>query len=681
MTAMLDHTYTDVDDIIRQDGNAYTFGSIGKNNVVVTCLPAGVYGTTEAARTTDKMICSFPNVEYGLVLMVGICGGVWSESNDVRLGDVVVSQPTGRNGGVVAYDYGKIDKDGQFVPTGALSKPPRSVLTTLQKLRADTNLHGSGLPMHVSNMFSKHKHLAKDFCRPSAEDDRLFQWHYRHQSGPTCDKCDFSLVQKRPHRPDPDAIQVWYGTIASANKVMKHAADRDRIAQREGVIAFEMEAAGLMDTCCALVVRGVCDYADSHKNDRWHNFAAVAAAAFAKELLLKYRTREIPGERVRIATAYDKTPVTSRRQSVAQEVERASDNSHQWLSKTQARVQAKLQGKEPEMDLPQFLEKFQRQLFVANSVDNRAEPSDPVKGTCEWIVRNEKCQLWLNAKSGMLWVVGEADQGITNMSRFFFQRLKEAVGSNTEVVYYCCNDGEEKRNTAISMLRSSLWQIVDSIKGSGQIEAQESLRRHVESARSRAHDFSNNREALWKVILALASEPAIGAIYCVLDGLDELNDDSVQWLMKQYRLLPSARTNGQATELKVVIVSQEVKELRELTNECLCAEISLGDAENKGYIQSDLEKVVSGALKDIKCEPKIEGDAEQRESTPLTSMHRTMDIDVFQVFGASSCKRPKIHTSISNVLQKSLRKRKRSLVWNRSLAKCPPASMRISDMC
>jgi hypothetical protein len=33
------------------------------------------------------------------------------------------------------------------------------------------------------------------------------------------------------------------------------------------------------------VIRGVCDYADSHKNDAWHPYAAMTAAAYAKEFL------------------------------------------------------------------------------------------------------------------------------------------------------------------------------------------------------------------------------------------------------------------------------------------------------------------------------------------------------------------------------------------------------------
>jgi nucleoside phosphorylase len=46
-----------------------------------------------------------------------------------------------------------------------------------------------------------------------------------------------------------------------------------------------MEAAGLMNDFPCLVIRGVYDYADAHKNDVWHRYAATTAAAYAKEFL------------------------------------------------------------------------------------------------------------------------------------------------------------------------------------------------------------------------------------------------------------------------------------------------------------------------------------------------------------------------------------------------------------
>lgn len=78
---------------------------------------------------------------------------------------------------------------------------------------------------------------------------------------------------------------IHHGGIASGNQVMKHAETRDKIAQAFDVICFEMEAAGLMDYCPCLVIRGICDYADSHKNKQWQEYAAAAAAAYARELL------------------------------------------------------------------------------------------------------------------------------------------------------------------------------------------------------------------------------------------------------------------------------------------------------------------------------------------------------------------------------------------------------------
>ena len=79
---------------------------------------------------------------------------------------------------------------------------------------------------------------------------------------------------------------VHYGTIASGNQVMRSAAERDRVsAELGGVLCFEMEAAGLMNSFPCLVIRGICDYADSHKNKRWQAYAAGTAAACAKEVL------------------------------------------------------------------------------------------------------------------------------------------------------------------------------------------------------------------------------------------------------------------------------------------------------------------------------------------------------------------------------------------------------------
>jgi hypothetical protein len=81
-------------------------------------------------------------------------------------------------------------------------------------------------------------------------------------------------------------LVVHYGTIASGDQLISDAAERNRISAVLGnVLCFEMEVAGLMNSFPCLVIRGVCDYANSHKNKRWQAYAAGTAAAYAKELL------------------------------------------------------------------------------------------------------------------------------------------------------------------------------------------------------------------------------------------------------------------------------------------------------------------------------------------------------------------------------------------------------------
>jgi nucleoside phosphorylase len=263
------------------DENDYTLGQVGVHNVAIACLPAGKLGIAAAADVAKDMRRSFP-IKFGL--MVGIGGGVWSTKADIRLGDVVVSHPEGAHGGVVQYDFGKMQQGGVFRRTGTLNKPPHTLLQALQSMKTRHYRRGAKLDESLSKLLSISPYMAETFGYPGADQDQLFQTAYGHESGETCDQCDVQKVVPRPPRTD-SAPRIHYGNIASGNEVMKDGVTRDKIAQAEGVICFEMEAAGLMDNFPCLVIRGICDYADSHKNKKWQPYAAVTAAALAGELL------------------------------------------------------------------------------------------------------------------------------------------------------------------------------------------------------------------------------------------------------------------------------------------------------------------------------------------------------------------------------------------------------------
>lgn len=269
----------------REDQNTYVLGDIAGHNVVIACLPYGVIGTTSAAIVSSRMKSTYKNIRFGL--LIGIGGGVPSTSDDIRLGDIVVSKPTNSLPGVVQYDFGKTMHSGKFQRSGGvLDKPPDALLTTIARVQAK-HMRGDRFRKFWTYMSQALELMGADspFQYPGQEKDLLFGSDYHHDDPESdCRTCAENHRVSRGFRSSTKP-QVHYGVIASANQVMKDGRTRDNLAKELGILCFEMEAAGLMNHFPCLVIRGICDYADSHKRKEWQEYAALSAAAYGKELL------------------------------------------------------------------------------------------------------------------------------------------------------------------------------------------------------------------------------------------------------------------------------------------------------------------------------------------------------------------------------------------------------------
>jgi nucleoside phosphorylase len=269
-----------------EDKNSYFLGKIGKHNIAITCLSS--YGKANAATVATQMVFSFPSIKFNL--MVGIGGGIPSRDSDIRLGDVVVSKPKVNFGGVVQYDLVKTVVTGESDRVGYLNKPPLLLLNALVSLEAEYELGNRMISKHIQDMISRNEDakFKAEFAYQGMENDNLYDAEYNHEeskgSKDTCAACDHTRILLRDKRRDSDPI-VHHGTIASGDEVVKNGKRRDEIGAKFGALCVEMEAAGLMDNFPCIVIRGICDYADSHKNKRWQRYAAATAAAHAKELL------------------------------------------------------------------------------------------------------------------------------------------------------------------------------------------------------------------------------------------------------------------------------------------------------------------------------------------------------------------------------------------------------------
>ncbi|RDW84050.1 uncharacterized protein DSM5745_04376 [Aspergillus mulundensis] len=480
------------------EANIYCLGRICEHNVVIVSLPAGRYGTNAAAVCTAQMMEKFRSIRFGF--LVGIAGGAPNDEVDVRLGDVVIGQPKGHYGGVVQYDLGKIEIRGESRRTGYLHPPPTMLLNALAKFQA----MGKDRSDYITSRLS----LVKGVQKPKL--DRLYESTYDHV-GDSCSDCDSVRLKERPDR--VEQIRVHYGTVASGNQVIKDGVTRDRLSRElGGVLCFEMEAAGVVNTLPCLVVRGICDYCDSHKNKDWQRYAATVAAVCTREIFDIIPAPQVTG----VAADVD----TRRR--------------FEKMFMTDPRVER------------------------ANLVTGKGARVD---GTCEWICENELYKSWLNTDGPpLLWICGGPGKGKTMLSIYLTEDLERRMqikGSGSDLLFYFCKHESDKCNSAKAVLSGLIHQIITK---------NPTLFRHANSSfdtDEKADYTLSSPEGLWAIFRDIVHDPEIGQVFCVIDGLDECDEESISFLGPKFQQLYSGKQGDHPSlGFRVAVVSRELHAMK-----------------------------------------------------------------------------------------------------------------------
>ncbi|KAJ6113348.1 Ankyrin repeat protein [Penicillium sp. IBT 18751x] len=277
----------------RGDTNVYNLGSINGQNIVIAGLPQA--GNRFAATVITQMRMTFPNLKY--TLLVGIGGGVpvQTEHGMIRLGHVAVSEPTGTHSGAVQYDHGKA-MVGQFERKGFLAPPPTTLLNAAREVAVRRQRKDHDPIWENTKRINTGRRALRRFKFPGAANDHPYQPGYQHRvKGVSCEEsgCDPKQRVKRVmDMSDEDFVVIYRGIIAFGELVIKDAQKRADLARAHQVLCFEMEAAGALIDFPCMVIRGISDYCDSHKNDIWHGYAAAVAAAYARQLFFYIRIEE-----------------------------------------------------------------------------------------------------------------------------------------------------------------------------------------------------------------------------------------------------------------------------------------------------------------------------------------------------------------------------------------------------
>nr|XP_002734237.1 PREDICTED: uncharacterized protein LOC100369615 [Saccoglossus kowalevskii] len=285
------------------DLNRYKLGSIGNKTIVITSLPVGMTGEEVSAVTATRLCDVFPSVK--ILYMVGIAGGVPNIQYDeekaiqsikyirphVREGDVIVAYPVKDSSpGFIQYDYGKIVSD-------IASENLKGNIKRQTQIRLSPE--GLSAAREIKNEFETHQSkpwikTIENILRNRNKVNRLNQIRFQR---PTDEE---RITASRIQHPEenilrsPGEPKVHFGILASANSVMRNSEIRDKLAEAENIIGFEMENAGIavatsLSSKECMFVRGVCDYSDEFKDKAWQYYASLAAAAVAKCLIEKLK--------------------------------------------------------------------------------------------------------------------------------------------------------------------------------------------------------------------------------------------------------------------------------------------------------------------------------------------------------------------------------------------------------
>ncbi|KAH7141751.1 ankyrin repeat-containing protein [Dactylonectria macrodidyma] len=526
----------------QDDHNNYILGSIGPHNVVITCLPMGRIGTNSAATVAARMVSAFPAIKVGL--MVGIGGGI--PSSGVRLGDVVVGTPDGAYPGVVQWDLGKAESEG-FKRTGALNNPPTCLLTALGRLYTKHEMHGSKMPQYLDHLKRNWPRLASRYTWSASLNDPLVP---------------------NGQRKKPEGVRVHYGLIASGNQVIKDDKLRDRLNDQFGgkLLCVEMEAAGLMNDFPCLVIRGICDYADSEKSKEWQEYAAAAAAAYARELLESLQPSDVVGERSIGDVLTQISEIVSKLES-KMDREQSSESLH-WLT--------------PVSYSPQYSD-FLR----------RVQP-----GTGQWLLQSPKYQAWLGSTGETLFCSGIPSSGKTMLATIVINDILARFRYDTSIgIAFIYGDFRRKaQQTPTDLFLSLLKQLgnggfaLKAIKDLHDRHRYRTTRPEHDEVLRLLHSVVKHHTKVFIVVDALDElQVSDGGLGLFLDDLFGLQKTGNVFLFATSRNNPPiTKVFNNGLRLEIQATTQDVEKYID----CKMYQLRSGVQENTEMILRDKTKII-----------------------------------------------------------------------------------------
>ena len=222
----------------------------------------------------------------------------------------------------------------------------------------------------------------------------------------------------------------------------------------------------------------------------------------------------------------------------------------------------------------------------------REQKGDRSPNTCDWILTNQLYVEWLSAqRSSILWLSGGPGKGKTMMSIFITDQREEVImKSQDALIYYFCDNKDAHRNTVAGILGGFIAQLLRQ-----RPDLFEHIRKRFAERKTDIFTASDKLQSLWFIFKDMVDSCSYNVTYCVLDGLDECDDESLRYFIRNLRDLVDKGLNKAI--LKLIVVSRNNHVIK--TGLAQLPQIDLDSSELKSQVESNVEAFIAHKVQQL----------------------------------------------------------------------------------
>ncbi|KAI4191398.1 MAG: hypothetical protein LQ348_003532 [Seirophora lacunosa] len=164
--------------------------------------------------------------------------------------------------------------------------------------------------------------------------------------------------------------------------------------------------------------------------------------------------------------------------------------------------------------------------MIANKKDKLLETTD------SWMLNDVAFRRWLDEDcSRVLWLHGNPGKGKTMLAIALIDELtkrRESAekGLRQALVYFFCDNQDDRRGNASLILRGIIYQILCQHPGLAVY-----LNNEYEKQREQLFSSPNSLQTLWRIFHNIIKNSDLQEVYIVIDALDECDIDSMETLL------------------------------------------------------------------------------------------------------------------------------------------------------